>query len=102
MPNPGSTTARGYGTQHQALRRELAPKVAAGDAHCTEPICHDPDGTGRWIAPGRPWDLAHNRDTGGYRGPAHQHCNRREGAEWRNAIARASVATLPPSEDWWA
>lgn len=79
-----TTAARGYGHQHQAERRGWAPTVEAGEAWCAEVICLEPD---RWIEPGTPWDLAHNRDTGGYLGPAHERCNRAEGARYRNRRA---------------
>lgn len=77
-----TTTERGYGPDHQAERRALAPLVDAGQAHCTEPICLEPH---RRIHPGTPWDLAHNREQPGtYHGPAHARCNRAEGARYRN------------------
>lgn len=69
----GNTTARGYGPDHQAARRQWEPVVNAGNAWCTETTCLEPD---RHITPGTPWDLAHNEDRTGYKGPAHQRCNR--------------------------
>jgi hypothetical protein len=76
-----TTAERGYGAEHQAERKRLAPTVQAGRAYCTEPICLMDD---RWIEPGTPWDLAHDRDAGPgrYHGPAHRRCNRSEGARW--------------------
>jgi hypothetical protein len=85
MPTQASTTARGYGNHHQQLKAKLQPTIDAGLAYCAEPICLMPD---RWIEPGQPWDLAHNRDTGGYHGPAHPRCNRSEGIRHRNATRR--------------
>lgn len=76
-----TTTERGYGRQHQQERSRLAPFVEAGEAWCTEPVCLEDD---RWIEPGTPWDLAHDRANGGYHGPAHRRCNRSEGARWRD------------------
>ena len=69
-----------YGPKHRAERRRLAPLVAAGRCYCTEPICLMGD---RWIPPGTPWNLAHNRATGGYHGPSHERCNKSEGAVWK-------------------
>jgi hypothetical protein len=60
---------------HRGLREQLRPTVDTGQAWCTEPICIEPT---RWIAPGTPWDLAHDRQTGQHRGPAHARCNRSE------------------------
>jgi hypothetical protein len=80
-----STTERGYGNMHAKLRRQLAPIVARGDAYCMEPVCLM---VTRHIPAGTPWDLAHNRETGGYRGPAHQRCNRSEGAHHLNGFKR--------------
>ncbi len=69
MSTSGSTAERGYTGEHVKLRRRWTPAVAAGQANCHEIIClHE----SRWIRPGTPWDLAHDRVTGGYRGPAHR------------------------------
>ena len=73
-----SAAARGYGWQHQQERERWRPVVEAGNAVCAERICISQ--TGRRIRPGTPWDMAHDRTTGAYLGPAHQGCNRREGA----------------------
>jgi hypothetical protein len=73
------TAARSrYGRDHQNTRAQLQPLVDAGYAQCREPICLYPT---RWIQPGTPWDLAHDRVHGGYLGPAHAKCNRTEGAK---------------------
>jgi hypothetical protein len=72
MP-PRSTTARGYGTQHQTLRKTWAPLVDAGQVTC--PRCARP------ITPGQPWDLGHHdTDRTRYTGPEHRTCNRAAGA----------------------
>lgn len=84
-----STSARGYGTEHQAVRSRLAPSVAAGRAVCS--VCLMP------IAPGARWDLDHTPDRRGYRGPAHERCNRSDGARRGNAMraaARRAVTKL--------
>jgi hypothetical protein len=64
----GTTTARGYGNQHQAARRRWAPRVATGTIRCAR--------CGQRIRPGQPWDLDHTDDRRGYRGPSHLSCNR--------------------------
>lgn len=75
-----TTNERGYGWRaHRHKRDALRPMVDRGDAYCTEPICTQPS---RWIKPGTPWDLAHNRETGEHRGPAHATCNRSEGGRY--------------------
>ena len=72
MPKPGGTVARGYNSQHKAVRRTMKQQVDAGLAVCS--IC------GGGINPTDPWDADHTDDRTGYRGPAHRHCNRRAGA----------------------
>ncbi len=64
MPKRGSTTARGYGGRHQALRKQWAPRVAAGEVNCWR--CRQP------IEPGMEWDLGHHdHDRSKYNGPEH-------------------------------
>lgn len=66
----GSSTARGYGTEHRRLRAKLAPKaVGKRCVRCGQPI-----------RPGQPIDLDHTDDRTGYRGMAHAKCNRTAGA----------------------
>nr|PZN17672.1 MAG: hypothetical protein DIU80_24105 [Chloroflexota bacterium] len=71
MPTPGSTTARGYGYQHQRARvRALAALVPGTPCpRCGQPMYRD-----------QPLDLDHTDDRTGYRGLAHRSCNRRAGA----------------------
>lgn len=69
----GTTSERGYGAEHQALRDQWRPYVEAGYVDCRAVICLMPD---RRILPGQPWDLDHDDDRTGYRGPAHERCNR--------------------------
>src|SRR5262245_35443390 len=63
-----STTSRGYGAGHQAVRRELAALVASGQARCAR--CGDP------IRRGQDWDLGHDdADRGSYSGPEHRYAS---------------------------
>jgi hypothetical protein len=64
----GTTAARGYGAAHQALRRTLAPYVAAGLCSCSR--------CGQLIRPDEQWDLDHTQDRRGYLGASHASCNR--------------------------
>jgi hypothetical protein len=95
-----TTTEQGYGYEHQRLKEQWRPIVDAGRAICAEPICLLPD---RHIAPSQPWDLAHNRRTGGYRGPAHRRCNRAEGARHKEALRQQATQPRPVNNgqrDW--
>lgn len=76
---PGSTTARGYGWQHQQARAAWTPRVATGTIPCSR--CQNP------IQPGQAWDLDHTPDRTRYLGPAHARCN------------RAAKHTPPPDHD---
>lgn len=63
----GSTTQRGYGAAHQALRKSWKPRVDAGLVACWR--CR------RLIEPGSRWHLGHNDARTGYMGPEHASCN---------------------------
>jgi hypothetical protein len=79
MANRGSTTARGYGGKHQALRKRVANLVASGGAVCWR--CGLP------ILPGMPFDLGHDdNDRSIYRGPEHIRCNRATAGRKRRKI----------------
>lgn len=68
-PKTGTTTERGYGVEHQRLRRQLARLVAAGGAVCVR--------CGELIPPGEPWDLGHDDDDRSrHSGVEHRKCNR--------------------------
>jgi hypothetical protein len=63
----GTSTQRGFGTEHQRARRTWEPRVATGTVRCCR--CR------QLIAPGTAWALDHNADRTGYLGPAHGRCN---------------------------
>lgn len=66
----GSTAARGYGYDHERLRRALLPTAYGKPCpHCGEPMLR-----------GQPLDLDHTDDRAAYRGMAHASCNRSAGA----------------------
>ena len=73
----GTTTQRGYGAQHQALRAKWKPLVEAGQVRCHATHCLMQS---RWIQPGTLWDLGHTPDRRGWTGPEHRRCNRADGA----------------------
>lgn len=63
----GTREQRGYGPEHQALRRQWAHKVKAGTVRCAK--CNQP------IKPGTPWHLGHTDDRTKWTGPEHPFCN---------------------------
>jgi hypothetical protein len=94
--------SRSYDTQlHRRLRRNIAAKVAAGGVLCWR--CEEgapgarlgarPGDPANEIAPGEPWDLGHDDDTGDYRGPEHADCSRRAGVRKREAGKAAPPVT---------
>lgn len=69
LPKRPKTSERGYGTHHQALRKQVAPLVAGGGVACAR--------CGGAIDPDEPWDLGHDdHDRSRYTGPEHRRCNR--------------------------
>jgi len=77
----GTRQARGYDANHDRLRLQWAPKVAAGTVTCWR--------CGELIAPDQAWDLGHKTATQ-YGGPEHaRQCNRSaagrasHGLEWK-------------------
>ena len=85
---PGATTARGYGTPHQRLRKVWAPKVERGEVACWR--------CGRTIHPGQPWDLGHDdHDRSITRGPEHRRENRATAGRRKRGWSRRRQ-----SEDW--
>lgn len=94
MARSGSTSERGYGYGHQALRRALLP-YAYGEQcphYDTDPLC-----TGLML-PGQALDLDHTDDRTGYRGMAHAGCNRRAGAHKRHQ--KQQPPPVLHSRDW--
>jgi hypothetical protein len=64
-----TTNQRGYGQHHQVLRKQVAPRVAAGVVNCAR--------CGKPIHPNEPFDLDHDdNDRRRYLGPSHRACNR--------------------------
>lgn len=91
---PGRTTAQGYGTQHQRLRKLWVPYVEAGHVTCWR--CRE------LIEPGSKWHLGHddhNRSL--YRGPEHEGCNVRTRLAERDA-ARTPDPEPTPHTRWSA
>ena len=72
--------ARGYGANHQALRKVCERRIRAGDVGCVR--------CGRLIVPGAPWDLGHDDiDRSRHTGAEHRRCNRAAGGR-QGALAR--------------
>jgi len=66
----GRRQARGYDAEHDRLRLQWAPRVAAGAVTCWR--CNE------LIAPGQAWHLGHGVDRSTYGGPEHvSSCNLR-------------------------
>lgn len=81
----GSTTARGYGTAHQKLRKRWVPKVAAGTVSCWR--------CGQRLNPLEDWDLGHDDlDRSITRGPECIPCNRGHGKGVRRGAPTPSEA----------
>jgi hypothetical protein len=81
VPKLGKTKARGYGGKHQELRKAWVRIVGAGEAWCSR--------CGKWIDPESAWDLDHEDDRNGYRGPAHRACNRATAGRSRHRVSSA-------------
>jgi hypothetical protein len=74
----GSRQARGYGPEHDRLRRDWKPKVEAGQVDCHAEVCLLPQ---RRIWLGMDWDLGHTADRTTWTGPEHTTCNRSAGGK---------------------
>lgn len=100
MPRHGTTTARGYGTEHQAERERWRPTVEAGQATCHAKRCLE---RSRTIQPGTPWDLGHNAERTAWTGPEHARCNRADGARRRGTTPPPRPTTPTPAleaDEW--
>lgn len=78
----GTRQQRGYGAEHDALRRRWKPKVDRGTVYCHARTCLEPI---RLILPGTAWDLGHTEDRTAWTGPEHQRCNRVAGGKAAHA-----------------
>lgn len=90
-----TTSERGYGAVHQAIRAQFSPAVAMGRTRCARgAFCFEAeevDGVmvGGLIRPGEPWDLGHvDGDRSRYSGPEHARCNRATASRRRRKVSR--------------
>lgn len=86
----GTTTSRGYGSDHQRLRKEWDKEVQAGRAHCWRPDCR------KWLPPGQPWHLGHLDDRSGYGGPECPPCNLKHAARKGNRMRGRRYTSSTP------
>ena len=89
-----STTARGYGSTHRAVRRRFEPLVASGKARCAR--------CGEAIRPGEPWDLGHTDDRTSYSGPEHARCNRAAAGVASHRPAPKTPPFRGPNGEFWS
>ena len=90
VPHALTTTQRGYGSKHQALRKQLLPKAYGTPCpHCGEPMLE-----------GQKLDLDHTEDRAGYRGFSHSSCNRAAGTRKANARIKERMQHDQHSRDW--
>lgn len=91
----GSTTDRGYGSDHQHQRAVLEPIVATGTVRCARgaaclyAVTVAGRTIGGLIPAGAPWDVGH-ADQQSAGGPEHRRCNRAAGAARGNRGRRRS------------
>lgn len=90
-----STHDRGYGYEHQRMRRALLPSMPGSS--CTR--------CGKTLREGDKVDLDHNDDRTGYLGFSHASCNRSAGGRKAHQMAQAGsgAPSLPVarwSRDW--
>jgi hypothetical protein len=80
----GTTTQRGYGSDHQQRRSLAKREVDTGTVACWR--------CGRLIDPDQPWHLGHDdADRNIYRGPEHARCNLATATPGRATAARRRV-----------
>lgn len=89
MPR-GSTTARGYGYQHEKLRRALLGEAYGQLCH----FCNEP------MLPGQKLHLDHTPDRAAYRGFAHAECNQRDGGRRGGQRTRGKTRTWTTTRNW--
>ncbi len=93
MPSAGSSSARGYGWQHQKLRAQYLPMVQAGKAICWR--------CGERISPAMQWDLGHDdNDRTKYRGPEHALAKDCKAGGNRATSGRNRKGHADHSRDW--
>lgn len=96
----GTTSGRGYGSQHQKLRAQWKPLVDSGQVQCHAIVClEERDGGSRWITPGSPWHLGHTPDRSGWTGPEHARCGAADGATRGNQDRPRFIASALPGRD---
>ena len=83
---------RGYGSVHDARRRQVQPLVNSGNAVCSR--CGD------LISPNERWHLDHADNRQGYIGVAHAYCNLRA-AGIKTAQLRNASTALRWSRIWF-
>lgn len=88
--------ARGYGTEHQRLRRAWDRKIQRGGVPCGRGArcLYAVGGVAGLILPGMPWDLGHDdHDRSVYTGPEHARCNRVAAGRKAQALRRPLVTS---------
>ena len=92
-----STAQRGYGADHQRLRRAWQQRITDGEpirCACARPECRHHDGQCPTTLAGTAWDLGHTDDRTAWTGPECIPCNRSAGGRNGNRAARANAATV--------
>ena len=99
MPKANSN-ARGYGRNHQKLRKQLEPLIAAGKGECWRCLANGLPPEQARIQPHEPWDLGHDDDDRTkYRGPEHQACNRATAGR-RDTVSATWGPPVDTSRPW--
>jgi len=105
MPRPGTTTQRGYGTDHDREARRLKAEMRDGDAccRCGGPMWRWQLELGRHDIRGIDADhYSQARAQGGALPDAlaHRRCNRRAGAQLGNRMRGQGRAARKPLREW--
>lgn len=94
MPTPGNTTARGYGSSHQQLRRALLAQLKASPGQpCSR--------CGRPMFAEQALHLDHEDDRSGYRGLSHAWCNTSAGGKKAGRRRRSRRAWTGKTVSRW-